>query len=144
MRKKFDSEKQKVKIISRLTEMMFKHREELGLTQREVAEQLDRDEKTYQRQESSGNGLSKYLYIRDIFSVLHFSSMDVIYVLDLPPLTSSEMEELYKDEETLKSIREKGIHSTIRQTCGEMENTTIEKLLCTLLDEYLKRKGYRV
>lgn len=119
---------------------MLKHRTGLKLKQREVAELLGKEEKTYQRLESTGSGLSKFFDILDIFRVLHFSVSDIIYVLELPPLTLSEVEELYQDGEILKSIREKGICSSIRQTCGSMETITIERLLYTLLDEALKRK----
>ncbi len=129
------------KIKERLTKTMYKRRKELKLKQREVAGLLGKEEKTYQRLESTGNGLSNFFDILDIFRVLHFSVNDIIYVLELPPLTLREIEELYQDEETLKNIREKGIHSSIRQTCGKMETITIERVLCTLMAEYLKRKG---
>ena len=129
------------KIKERLTKTMYKRRKELKLKQREVAGLLGKEEKTYQRLESTGNGLSDFFDILDIFRVLHFSVNDIIYVLELPPLTLREIEELYQDEETLKNIREKGIHSSIRQTCGKMETITIERVLCTLMAEYLKRKG---
>lgn len=135
---------EKEKIRNRLTETMFKCRNELKLKQREVAELLGKDEKTYQRLESTGNGLSNFFDILDIFHVLNFSYQDFIYVLELPPLTLSEIEELYQDEEILKSIREKGIHSSIRQICGKMETITIERLLCTLLVEFLKRRGFKI
>ena len=129
------------KIKERLTETMFKRRKELKLKQREVAELLGKDEKTYQRLESTGNGLSNLFDILDIFRVLHFSIKDIIYVLELPPFTLSEIKELYQDEETLKSIRENGIYSSICQTCGKMGTITIERVICTLMGEYLKRKG---
>lgn len=135
---------EKEKIRKRLTETMFKCRNELKLKQREVAERLEKEEKTYQRLESTGSGLSNFFDMLDIFHVLHFSIQDVVYVLELPPLTLSEIEKLYQDEKILKSIQEKGIYSSIRQICGEMETITIERLLCTLLTEYLKRRGFKV
>lgn len=134
--------KEREKIIERLTEQMLQHRKALGLKQGEVAELLDKPEKTYQRWESTGSGLSIFFDIQNIFKVLHFSTTEIVNILGLSPLTSSEIEELYQDEEILKSIREKSICSSIRQKCGEMQSITIEKLLCILLKEYLKRKGH--
>lgn len=130
------------KIIMQLTERMFQHRKTLGLTQGEVAELLGKTEKTYQRCESAGSGLSNFLDIQKVFKVLQFSTTEVIDLLKLPPLTLKEVEEHYQDEETLKSIRENSICSFLRQTCGKLESTTIEKMLCILLKEYLKRKRY--
>lgn len=134
----------KKEIRNRLKEKMLQHRDKLGLKQREVAELLDKDEKTYQRLESTGNGLSDFFDIQNIFRVLEFSTTDIIDVLGFPPLTLNEIKELYQDEETLKSIRENGICSSIRQTCNKMENITIEKLLYILLIEHLKRRGIKV
>lgn len=125
-------------IKKRLTEQMLQHRETLGLRQGKVAELLDKSEKTYQRWESTGDGLSDFFDIQNIFRVLQFSTTEIINLLELPTLTPNEIKELYQDEETLKSIQE----DVIRQKCGKMQSITIEKLLCILLKEYLKRKGH--
>ena len=120
-------------IKERLRQQMFLHREKLGLKQREVAELLGKSEKTY--------GLSDIFDILEIFQVLHFSTTEIVNVLGFPPLTLSEVTELYQDEEILKSIRENAICSTIRQTCGKMETSTIERLIFTLMKEQCQRKG---
>ena len=131
-------------ITKRLTQQMFLHRKKLGLKQHEVAELLGKSEKTYQRLESTGRGLSDIFDILEIFQVLHFSTTEIVNVLGLPPLTLSEITEVYQDEETLKSIRENSICSAIRQTCGEMETSTIERLIFTLMKEQCERKGSSV
>ena len=128
-------------IKERLRQQMFLHREKLGLKQREVAELLGKSEKTYQRLESTGRGLSDIFDILEIFQVLHFSTTEIVNVLGFPPLTLSEVTELYQDEEILKSIRENAICSTIRQTGGKMETSTIERLIFTLMKEQCQRKG---
>lgn len=129
-------------IIKRLTERMFQHRSTSGLSQKDAAESLGKSEKTYQRWESDGSGLSDIFNILNVFRVLHFSTTEMIEVLGLPPLELSEIKELYQDDETLKSIQENSIYTFVRKTCGGMESITIEKLLCVLLKEYFKRKGY--
>ncbi len=128
-------------IRNRLRNKMVQRREKLKLHQSDVAELLDRSEKTYQRWESDGDGLSNLFTVLNIFRVLQFSLTDILYVLGLPPLTLREIKELYQDEETLKSIRESSINATIRQACGEMETITIEKLLDTLMAAHLRRKN---
>lgn len=136
-----DSFLEKDEITKRLTEEMLHRREALRLKQREVAELIVKSEKTYQRLESTGKGISDIFEILKIFQVLHFSTTEIINVLGLPPLTLSEIAELYQDGETLKSIRENGICSSIRQMCGEMEINTIERLILILMKEYFKKKG---
>lgn len=128
----------KEEIRKRLTEQMLQHREKLGLSQGKAAELLGKSEKTYQRWESTGNGLSDFFEIQNIFHVLHFSTTEIINLLELPALTPSEIKGLYQGEDTLKGIQE----DIIRQKCGGMQSTTIEGLLCILLKEYLKRKGH--
>ena len=86
-------------IKKRLTEQMVQHRDEkLKLTQKEAAELLATSEKTYQRWESSGKGLSDFFVIQNIFRTLHFSTTEIINVLGLPPLSLSEAKELCQDE----------------------------------------------
>lgn len=133
---------EKDKIIKRLTEQMFKNRKELKLTQEKVAELLGKSEKTYQRLESTGCGLSDFFTILNIFQVLQFSTIEIIEVLGLPPLTLSQIKELYQDEDTPKSIQENSICSSISQICAKMDSSTLEKLFCTLMKEYLKRKRF--
>ncbi len=128
-------------IRNRLCNTMRERRTELGFSQKEAAHLLDRDEKTYQRWESDGDGLSNLFVVLNIFRVLQFSLTDIIYVLGLPPLTLREIEELYQDEEMLKNIRESSLYSYIKQTRGGMETITIEKLLDTLMAEHLRRKN---
>lgn len=134
---------EKEKITGRLTEQMRHHRKALGLTQGKAAELLGRPEKTYQRWESTGEGLSDFFVILDIFRVLRFPTTEIIGMLGLPPLTESEVKEYYRDEKTLKSIQDNGIYSAVCQNCGGLGSITIEKLLCVLLKEYLKRKGHK-
>lgn len=133
---------EKEKILKQLTEQMLKHRETLKLTQKEVSELLGKPEKTYQRWESTGSGLSAFSDIKNIFKVLKFSTIEIINLLELQSLTLGEVKELYQNEETLKDIRENTICSYTRQTCGKLESITIEQLLCILLKEYFKRKGH--
>ena len=131
-------------IKKRLTEQMVQHRDEkLKLTQKEAADLLYTSEKTYQRWESSGKGLSDFFVIQNIFRTLHFSTSEIINVLGLPPLTLNEVKELYQDKETLKSLQENSIYSFVRQKCDKWEDITIEKLFFVLLKEYFKRKGYK-
>lgn len=124
---------EKEEIINQLIKQMLQHRESLGLTQAKVSELLGKCEKTYQRWESTGRGLSDFFDIQNIFRVLHFSTTEIISVLGLPPLTSSEIKELYPDEEILKIIHE----NITRQKSDGMQSITIEKLLCILLKKYL-------
>ncbi len=129
-------------IIRRLTGQMFQHRDTLGLQQKEVAHFLNKSDKTYQRWESTGNGLSDIFDLLTIFRVLQFSTTEIIDVLGLPPLTLNEVKGLYQDEETIRGIRENTVYSFISKECSRMQTNTIEKLLCVLLKEYLKKKGY--
>lgn len=133
---------EKDEIKKRLTEQMFQHRDTLGFKQKDIARLLDKPEKTYQRWESTGDGLSNIFDILNIFRVLRFSIVEIINVLGLPPLMTNEIKEIYQDEETLKNIREDGICSFIRQKCGGMESITIDILIDILMKEHLKRRGY--
>lgn len=130
-------------ILKQLNEQMRQNRKTLGLNQGEVAELLGKSEKTYQRWESSGKGLSNFFDILSIFKVLQFSTTEIINVFGLPPLSPSEAKELCQDEETLKSLQENTIYSFIRQKCDKLEIITIEKLLFILSKEYFKQKGYK-
>ena len=126
-----------------LKEQLYTHRNNLNLKQAEVARMLDKSEKTYQRWESTGNGLSNIQDILKLFEVLEFSTSTVIKLLNLPPLTYDEIRDIVTDIHTLKSIKEEGVYSHIRNNCSNMDNVTIEKLLVILQTEHLERYNRR-
>lgn len=122
---------------------LYSRRRNLSLTQAEVAELLDKSEQTYQRWESTGNGLSNIQDILRVFEVFKFSTSTVIKLFNLPPLTLDELKDIVPDADTLKCIKEEGICAYIDNNCGDMDNLTIEKLLVILHTEHLKRLGFR-
>lgn len=130
-------------ITEQLTKELFNHRQKLGLMQREVAEFLDRSEKTYQHWESTGEGLSNIFTILQLFQALEFSTAEIIGVLGLPPLTADELKDICPDGDTLKSIQENGICSYVRMNCGKMDYCQIERLFDVLCDERSERRKRR-
>lgn len=116
-----------------------KHRENLGLKQKDVAHLIDKPESTYQRWEATGDGLTNIFNILKVFQVLGFSTTEIIKILGLSQLKPSEIGEICTDEGTLKSIKEDGIYLYVRNNRANMDDITIEKLLDALFEERLKR-----
>lgn len=126
----------------RLKKQLRDHRRKLGITQEYAASLLDKSEKAYQRWESTGKCLTDIFSLLKAFQVLEFSTVEIIDVLGLPPLTLNDMKAVCQDGETLKHIKEDGIYSYMRKNCNSMDYTTIEKLLDVLSSERLKQRGY--
>lgn len=126
----------------RLKVQLCEHRKKLGLPQWRVAKQIGNAEKTYQRWESTGKCLTDIFSLLKAFQVLEFSTVEIIDVLGLPPLTLNDMKAVCQDGETLKHIKEDGIYSYMRKNCNSMDYATIEKLLDVLSSERLKQRGY--
>lgn len=125
-----------------LANELYNHREDLGLTQAEVAKSLDKSEKTYQRWESIGK-VSNIYDILKALEILNFTTSDIIKLFNLPPITLNELKDLVPDMDTLKSIKEEGICNYIHNNCGNMDNLIIEKLLVILHTEYIARHNHR-
>lgn len=123
----------------RISEKLREHREKLNLRQLDVANSLHKARSTYQCWETTGKRLTNVHDLLKAFQVLGFSTTEVIDVLGLPPLKLSEIESIYQDEETLKSIKDDSICLCMRNNCKDMPDFTIERLLDTLFAERLKR-----
>ena len=109
------------------------------MSQFNVAKAVGKSLDYYQRWESSGKRLTDIFTFLGVFQELDFSTTEIIDVLCLLPLTLSEMKAIYQDEDTLKSIKEKGICFAMRENCRHMDDFTLERLLAILLKEHLKR-----
>lgn len=125
-----------------LANELHNHREDLGLKQAQVAESLDKSEKTYQRWESIGN-VSNIYDILKAFEILNFTTSEIIKLFNLPPLTLNELKDIAPDMDTLKNIKEEGICNYIHNNCSNMDNLIIEELLVILHTEYLARHNRR-
>lgn len=123
----------------RLKEQLREHRKKRNLSQLDVANAVGKSLDTYQRWESTGERLTEIYSLLSVFRALDFSTTEIIEVLGLPPLTLGEMKAIYQDEDTLKSIQEKGICSAMRENCRHMDDFTLERLLAVLLNEHSKR-----
>lgn len=115
------------------------HRKKRKLSQLNVANAVGKSVDTYQRWEYTGKGLTNIFILLSVFQTLNFSITEIIDILGLPPLTLSEIKTIYQDEGTLKSIKENGICSAIRENCHHMDDFTLERLLVILLKEHSKR-----
>lgn len=123
----------------KLKELLRGHRTKQNLRQSDVADAVGKSLDTYQRWESSGQCLTDIYSLLSVFKALDFSTAEIIDVLGLPPLTAGEMEAICQDGDTLKSIKENGIYSVIREKCPDMNDFILEKLLAILFQEHSKR-----
>lgn len=123
----------------RLKEQLHQHRQKRNITQLDVASMVGVSHDTYQRWESTGQRLTNIFSLLSVFQALHFSTTEIIDVLGLPPLTLNEIKAIYQDEDTLKSIKENGICSAMRENCPDMKDFTLERLLAIFFGEHSKR-----
>lgn len=123
----------------KLKGLLREYRIKRNLSQFDVANAVGKSLDTYQRWEYTGKGLTNIFILLSVFQTLDFSITEIIDILGLPPLTLSEIKAIYQDEGTLKSIKENGICSAIRENCRHMEDFTWERLLVILLKEHSKR-----
>ena len=124
----------------RIRKCLYARRKELKLKQREMAQRLGKSEKTYQRWESTGEGLSDILEVLEVFRKLKFSTLEIADVLGLPPIELDEIKERYQDEAILTSIRESSIYIYLRDNCSSVNDVLLEKLLDVITAERLKRR----
>lgn len=124
---------------TKLKRQLREHREKLKLRQLDVANALGISLDTYQHWEKPSQRLNNISDILSAFKVLRFSTTEIIDVLGLSPLTASEAEAICQDEDTLKSIKENGIRSAMRESYCHVDDFTLEKMLIDLLKECLKR-----
>lgn len=124
----------------RIREHLYARRKELKLKQREIAQMLGKSEKTYQRWESTGKGLTDILEVLEVFRKLKFSTFEMVDVLGLPPIELDEIKERYQDEAILTSIRESSIYIYLRDNCSSVNDVLLEKLLDVITAERLKRR----
>lgn len=123
----------------RLKKQLLEHRTKRNFSQQGVADAVGKSLYTYQRWENSGQCLTDIFSLLRVFQALDFSTTEIIGVLGLPPLTLSEIKAIYQDEDTLKSIKENGICSAVREKCPDMDDFILERLLAILLKEHSKR-----
>lgn len=123
----------------KLKKLLREHRKNQKLSQNEVAEMVGKSLDTYQRWESSGQRLTDIFTLLSVFQVLKISTSEIIDVLGLRPLTLSEVEDIYQDENTLKSIEGNGICSAMRKKCPDMDDFILERLISILFEEHSKR-----
>lgn len=123
----------------RLREALRQHRKALGLGQTRAADLFHVASSTYERWES-GKSLTDIFKLLKVFRTLKFTTTEVIDLLGLPPLTADELEGISPDEETLKLLKGERIYTYVRQNCGEMSDSTINRLLTFLLQEERNRR----
>lgn len=142
--KKFNYEEFMFNFSKNLKKQLKNHRKDiLHLSQEKVAELLYKSEKTYQRWESTGQ-LSNIYDILNALQVLQFSTAEIIKLFELPPLTLDELKEVNMiDGEGLKNLKEDALCSYMRNYCENMNELYIEKLICILIEERLKRHENR-
>lgn len=128
----------------RLREQLYEHREKRKLSQLDVADMVGTSHSTYQHWESSGKRLTDIYRLLNVFDALDFSTTEIIDVLGLAPLTLSEIQAVYRDEDILKSTRSNGIYSAMRKKYSDMDDLTLEKLLILLSEEHVKRLKSRL
>lgn len=127
----------------RLKRKIREYRTQKELRQRDVADKLGISLDTYQHWEKPSQPLTNISDILNVFRVLEFPVTEIIEVLGLPPLTSSEIKAVCQDEDTLKGIQRNTIYSVVRKECPDMDDLTLEKLLAILMEEHLKRMKSR-
>ena len=132
------------KLIERLKEAFYKHRDTLKLTQQEVADMLGKDIKTYQKMEAKGNGLTVIFNVLDTFHVLEIPTSEIIQLLELPPLNPSEIKNMCTDKAALKDMGENEICSYVVRQCADLDDATIATLLNILSSENLRRHKCKV
>ena len=123
----------------KLSEQLREHRIKQNYSQVGIANAVGVALHTYQRWESRGQHLTDIFRLLKVFRELKFSTAEIIDVLGIPPLTLNEVEDLYQDENTLKSIKENSVCSAMREKCPDIDDFTLAKLLEILMKEYLKR-----
>ena len=87
----------------RLKKELRKHRLKQKLSQKAVADALMVSETTYYRWEKYGQCLTDIFSLLNVFRVLDFSTVEIIDLLGLAPLTLGEIEAVYQDEDILKA-----------------------------------------
>lgn len=126
------------KFQEKLSKQLYDHRQKRKLSQYEVANAVGKTAETYQRWESSGKHLTDIFSLLSVFKVLDFSTAEIIDVFGLPPLTLSEIKDIYQDKDIL-DIKRNGIYSAMRKKCPEIDDFTLGKLLHLLMEEHIKR-----
>lgn len=127
------------KFQKRLKGKIRERRKEKNLTQSAVAQALEVSPDTYQHWEKGSRPLIDIFNMLSVFQVLEFSTAEIVDILGLPPLTSSEIKAVCQDEDMLKSIQGNTIYSVVREKCSSMDGLTLGKLLALLSEENLKR-----
>ena len=130
----------KRKLQKRLGDALRKHRTALGKTQFAIALEIEKTEKTYQRWESTGKGLTDIFDILRLFEILNISTGEIIALLGLPPLSQKDMDILYQDDAIQNEIKSSGIYRYLRNHCAELDDITVEKLVDIITEERLKRR----
>lgn len=133
----------KRKLQERLGDALRKHRIALGKTQLAIALEIGKSEKTCQRWESTGKGLTDIFDILHLFEVLKIPTGEIVTLLGLPPLSQKDVEILYQDEAIQNEIKSSGIYRYLRDHCAELDDITIEKLVDVITEERLKRRRYK-
>mgnify|MGYP001063505967 CR=1 FL=1 len=123
----------------RLKKELRKHRLKQKLSQKAVADALMVSEATYYRWEKYGQCLTDIFSLLNVFRVLDFSTVEIIDLLGLAPLTLGEIEAVYQDEDILKSIKGNAIYSAMREKCPDIDGFYLRKLLVLLSEENFKR-----
>ena len=131
------------KMQKRLRHALREHREAMNKTQLEIAMKIGKSENTYQRWESTAEGLTNIFDLLHLFQILNFRSSEILAVFEFPPLSAEEVEALYLDEAAKSEIKESGIYRYLQDHCADLDNLTIEKLVDVITEERLKRRGRR-
>ena len=124
---------------TKLMRQIREHRKKQGLRQSDVAKALGIPLDTYQHWESPNRKRINVFHILSILHELEFSTAEIVDLLGLAPLTSSEIKAVCQDEDTLKSIQGNTFYSVMRKKCPDMDGLTLGKLLVLLSEENLKR-----
>lgn len=138
-----NTDQSKRNLQARLSNVLYEHRTALGKTRLTIAYKIGKSEKTYQRWESTGKGLTDIFDILHLFKILNISTGEIIALLGLPPLSQKDVETLYQDEAIQNEIKSSGIYRYLRDHCAKLSDITVEKLLDVITEERLKRRRRR-
>ena len=138
-----NTDQSKRNLQARLGNVLYEHRTALGKTRLTIADKIGKSEKTYQRWESTGKGLTDIFDILRLFEILKIPTGEIIALLGFPPLSQKEVETLYQDEAIQNEIKSSGIYRYLRDHCAELNDITVEKLVDIITEERLKRRRYK-
>lgn len=130
----------KEKFEKQLRTKLYAHRRELGLNQLDAGELIGKSRDTYQRWESTGQGLTNIYDISSVFHEFHFSLTEIMELMKLPQPTKEELEGFYSNIVIQGEVNHFDIYRYVSKNCADMDTLTIIRLLYILCKEYVSRE----